>query len=98
MCSLQKDALNANPLGVFLRLAFAAGLLWQVSSYIVAGNFKDVFFLAAGAAVLGVIGVIFSNWRSGVYFFLVWLLFEDLIRKYLGNNMAIYFGKDMLVG
>jgi hypothetical protein len=29
--------------------------------------------------------------------FLVWLLFEDLVRKYLGNNMALYFGKDVLV-
>jgi hypothetical protein len=30
-----------------------------------------------------------------IFFF--WLLFEDLARKYLGNNMAIYFGKDLLV-
>ena len=33
----------------------------------------------------------------GLYAFLVWLLFEDLFRKYMGNNMAIYFGKDVLV-
>lgn len=26
-----------------------------------------------------------------------WLLFEDFVRKFLGNNMAIYFGKDLLV-
>jgi len=32
----------------------------------------------------------------GFYFFVIWLLFEDLFRKYLGNNMAIYFGKDVL--
>jgi glycosyltransferase involved in cell wall biosynthesis len=25
-----------------------------------------------------------------------WLLFEDFARKYLGNNMAIYFAKDVL--
>ncbi len=30
-------------------------------------------------------------------FFLAWLLFEDLARKYLGNSMAIYFGKDVFV-
>jgi hypothetical protein len=27
---------------------------------------------------------------------LTWLLFEDFARKYLGNNMAIYFAKDVL--
>jgi len=31
-----------------------------------------------------------------VYFFLSWLLFEDYARKFLGNNMAIYFAKDFL--
>src|SRR5437667_3430575 len=38
-----------------------------------------------------------NSWRNGVYFFLAWLLFEDFARKYLGNNMAIYFAKDVLV-
>src|SRR2546429_6484126 len=28
--------------------------------------------------------------------FLTWLLFEDFARKFLGNNMAIYFAKDFL--
>jgi hypothetical protein len=42
-------------------------------------------------------GVILGDWRTGLYVFLAWLLFEDLIRKYMGNNMAIYFGKDALV-
>jgi hypothetical protein len=38
-----------------------------------------------------------NNWRNGLYFFLAWLLFEDLARKFLGNNMAVYFAKDFLV-
>src|SRR5258708_3241415 len=38
-----------------------------------------------------------NNWRNGLYFFLAWLLFEDFARKFLGNNMAIYFAKDFLV-
>jgi len=29
-------------------------------------------------------------------FFLAWLLFEDFARKFLGNNMVIYFAKDFL--
>jgi hypothetical protein len=31
-----------------------------------------------------------------VYFFLAWIAVEDLIRKYLGNNVIIYFAKDCL--
>jgi len=41
--------------------------------------------------------VILNNWRRGLMIFLCWLLFEDLVRKYLGNNMVVYFGKDVLV-
>ena len=32
-----------------------------------------------------------------MYFFLTWLLFEDFARKFLGNNMVIYFAKDFLL-
>src|SRR5256886_8243267 len=46
-----------------------------------------------GAIVIGIL----NNWRHGVYLFLAWLLFEDFARKFLGNNMAIYFAKDVLV-
>jgi hypothetical protein len=38
-----------------------------------------------------------NDWRNGVLIFLVWLLFEDLARKYLGNSMTVYFAKDFLV-
>ena len=30
----------------------------------------------------------------GVYLFLAWLLVEDLPRKFLGNDMRLYFAKD----
>ena len=49
--------------------------------------------LAGSAIVI----VVINSWRSGLYFFLAWLLFEDLARKFLGNNMAIYFAKDTLL-
>ena len=49
--------------------------------------------VVVGAIVIGIL----NNWRNGVYFFLSWLLFEDFARKFLGNNMAIYFAKDFLV-
>jgi hypothetical protein len=42
--------------------------------------------------------LVLRNWRHGLYAFLGWLLFEDMVRKYMGNNMAVYFAKDVLVG
>jgi len=98
MIGLGKEAARSNPLGLFLKLAVVASLLWEISTLIANGDFTNVLLFATGAGVLAVIGMIVSNWRRGVYFFLGWLLFEDLIRKYMGNNMSVYFGKDVLVG
>src|SRR5947207_8159785 len=51
---------------------------------------------SAGLVVLGTVALlaIFKNWRRGVYCFVAWIAVEDLIRKYLGNNMIVYFAKD----
>ncbi len=46
---------------------------------------------------LGVVLAVLGRWRFGIFLFLIWLTFEDLIRKYMGNNMGIYFVKDFLV-
>ena len=52
-----------------------------------------------GLVVLGAVGLlaVFRNWRVGLYCFVSWIVVEDLIRKYLGNNMVVYFAKDFLV-
>jgi hypothetical protein len=73
-------------------------LLWKISGWIVQGHLWFVVIVPLGLALLGIAGLITSNWRNGLYAFVAWLLFEDMIRKYLGNNMAIYFAKDVLVG
>ena len=41
--------------------------------------------------------VTLSRWRLGLYLFFVWLIFEDFARKYLGNSVYTFFGKDILV-
>ncbi len=43
-----------------------------------------------------VVIAILNDWRRGLYLLVGWILFEDFVRKYLGNNMAIYFAKDAL--
>ena len=59
---------------------------------------EDSLLLAGvGIGVLAATVYIFNDWHSGFYVFIVWLMFEDLARKFLGNNMAITFGKDFLV-
>jgi len=41
--------------------------------------------------------VILKDWRMGVFLFLIWLVFEDLIRKYAGNGIYIFFAKDIII-
>jgi hypothetical protein len=80
-------------LGFILLPVIAA---YEAAHYILAGNIAALAYVAM-AAVGGAISIaILNDWRRGLYFFLAWLLFEDFARKYLGNNMAIYFAKDFL--
>ena len=65
--------------------------------WILQGAFRNVILVVMGLIGLAVAGLILKNWRHGVYIFLIWLLFEDMVRKYMGNNMVIYFAKDVLV-
>src|SRR6266403_4618926 len=98
MMDLRRDVLeNSKVLMALLRLAVILCLIWQLSNAIATGAFQSVLMLGAGVVVLGAAGKIFTDWRSGVYLLLTWLLFEDLVRKYMGNNMYVYFGKDVLI-
>jgi hypothetical protein len=75
--------------------------LWlarEVSGKIVAGDMQSIAFATLGFGACAVAVTILRNWRTGFYLFLVWLLFEDLARKYLGNGTALFFGKDVLLG
>jgi hypothetical protein len=73
-------------------------LAWEIGKRIAAQDLKSIAYLALAVAGGTVAITILRNWRLGFYCFLVWLLFEDLVRKFLGNNIAIYFAKDALVG
>ncbi len=73
-------------------------LAWQIGGKIAVWDLRTLEFGAFTIAGCAVAILILRDWRSGFYVFLVWLLFEDLVRKYLGNNMAIFFAKDILAG
>jgi len=85
------------PLFLFLFLTFSAFLAYQAAQLIILDELTSLAF--AGLAFIAIAGafVILKDWRRGLYIFVGWLFFEDLIRKFLGNNMAIYFAKDFLV-
>jgi hypothetical protein len=86
---------NQALIGVSL-FAIALWAAWQIGGKIAANDLRTLAFAAVGFAGCVVAVVILKNWRSGFFVFLVWLLFEDLVRKYLGNNTALFFGKDIL--
>lgn len=89
--------LRRNPL-----IALGFSLLFMVAAYkaadlIIAGDMAGLAFAAITVAIIALVVATLNDWRKGLYFFLAWLLFEDFARKYLGNNMAIYFAKDFLL-
>jgi hypothetical protein len=88
---------NQAVIGVLL---FALGLwaAWETGGKIASDDTTSLIYIALGFAGCVVAVTIFRNWRSGFYVFFVWLLFEDFVRKFMGNNPALFFGKDVLLG
>lgn len=73
-------------------------VIWELAAWIVAGSDRNLIMFGLGLVVIALVFNILNDWRTGVLIFLVWLLFEDLARKYLGNSLIVYFAKDFLVG
>lgn len=83
---------SRNPL-VFLGLVgvvIYAG--YQAAQLVLAGDVSGLLFVALVAAGGTVMVTMLNDWRRGLYVLVVWILFEDFVRKFLGNNMAVYFG------
>ncbi len=98
MFEMQTGVPETRYLKGLLWLTGMAAAAWLLAGWVVGGE-STKLALAGLVLVGGTVAVIVLNdWRSGIYLFLVWLLFEDLVRKFMGNNMLIYFGKDFLVG
>ena len=85
------------PLILFGTVIVGAFAAYQCAQFVLTGDFVALAVVGM-AGVLGsiVIGIL-NNWRNGAYLFLGWLLFEDFARKFLGNNMVVYFAKDFLL-
>ncbi len=92
--ALSTGQFRRGPLLLFGTLVVGAFAAYEMAQYVINDDMNGLAYaglcLAGGAIVIAIL----NNWRNGVYFFLAWLLFEDFARKFLGNNMAIYFAKD----
>jgi hypothetical protein len=95
--TLSSGQFGRRPLLVFGTLVVGAYAAYELAQYVINDDMNGLAYAAmcviGGAAVVAIL----NNWRNGVYLFLAWLLFEDFARKFLGNNMAIYFAKDFLL-
>jgi hypothetical protein len=96
MTTLRIPAVRSQGLIGFSLLVLGVWLAYEVGGKIAAGDLRSIAFVAFGFVGCGLAIIILRNWRAGFYSFLTWLLFEDLVRKYMGNNMALFFGKDVL--
>jgi hypothetical protein len=88
--------IRRNPLVLMVFLVFFVVSAFKTASYVIAGDMTSLGLVALLFVAGTIVVAILNNWRHGLYFFLTWLLFEDFARKYLGNNMALYFAKDVL--
>lgn len=87
---------NQALIGVAL-FTLGLGLAWEVGQRIVA---EDTQWLTYGTLIFAGCAVavtVLRNWRSGFYLFFIWMLSEDLVRKYMGNSLELFFGKDILL-
>jgi hypothetical protein len=87
-------AKSLTTIGLFVVALIVA---YEASQFILADDWKSLGLVVIGFAGMAFAIRILNNWRQGLYIFFGWLFVEDLARKYLGNNMAIYFAKDILV-
>ena len=89
--------LRRNPLYIVGFLIFFIFAAKELADYVINNDMTGLAYAAIVIIVTVSVVAILNDWRNGLYFFLTWLLFEDFARKFLGNNMAIYFTKDFLL-
>ena len=78
----------------FVAVAFLSA--FYLGRTIIAEDYRELALALVFA--VGSLSTVFilREWRLGVVLFFVWAVFEDLLRKYLGNNMLVYAVKDVV--
>src|SRR5207245_10184935 len=78
-------------------LVFFVVAAYEAAGFVIAGDMAGLAMVAMAFVGCAVVIAILNDWRRGLYFFLAWLLFEDLARAFLSNNMPMCFAKDYLL-
>jgi hypothetical protein len=99
------ESVNARTYSFTLRRRFMGvgfTLLGLLSAFllgmrIVYADFKTLAIWGTFGLALSACLVVLHNWRLGVVTFFVWILIEDFIRKWVGNEIILYFVKDVLI-
>jgi hypothetical protein len=81
-------------LAILLIGAFGA---YRLAQYVIDDDIVGLAYVGLIIVGVTVVVAVLNSWRKGFYLFLGWLLFEDFARKFLGNNMIIFFAKDFLL-
>ncbi|HVB57587.1 MAG TPA: hypothetical protein VNE63_14355 [Candidatus Acidoferrales bacterium] len=76
---------------------FALWAAWDLGGKIVQGDLRSLSLAAVAAVACAIAIATLRNWRNGLYIFIVCLLFEDLVRKYMGNGGMFFFAKDAVL-
>lgn len=87
---------SRNALVTFAFILLVVYGAYEAAQMILADDLPTLAYVAIVFSVGAVVIAILNDWRRGLYILVGWILFEDFVRKYLGNNMAIYFVKDIL--
>jgi hypothetical protein len=96
--NLQSRDMRASPRVVgALVLVGAIFLAYEIGQWVLVGGIRGLGFRIGELIAAAVAMAVLVRWRMGILLFLFWLTFEDLFRKYLGNNMYVYFIKDALL-
>jgi hypothetical protein len=81
--------------GLFLLITLM-GVVSTLSNWILTGSTQGLVMGGMLIALVIIVVNTLNDWRTGFLLFILWLLFEDLARKFLGNGMIFFFGKDIL--
>jgi len=94
--SLPSFRFSRSPGLTFVAFLGVLCLAYIVAQLVLEGDINALVMGGLVFAGLAIVVAILNDWRRGLYLLVGWVLFEDLFRKYLGNNMAVAFAKDAL--
>jgi len=68
-----------------------------MGTWIAVGNLRLLVLVFSFGAVFAFVLLTLRNWQAGIIIFFIWIALEDLVRKYIGNQMILYAAKDVVI-